>query len=111
MFAGLELDLIAVLSVASSAGLLVTVPAIIGAFFWRRGTAAGVITSVLAAGALVIVLEATGITPLGQASGIWGLIAAASLYVAVSLLTRAPRERAAEFIGYLKSALKERGAV
>ncbi|MBB3668424.1 hypothetical protein [Garicola koreensis] len=41
MFAHLELDLIAVLSVSASAGLLVMVPPIIGAFFWRRGTAAG----------------------------------------------------------------------
>jgi SSS family solute:Na+ symporter len=37
LFAGLRLDLIAVLAVSSSAGLLVTVPAIVGAFFWRHG--------------------------------------------------------------------------
>ena len=36
-FAELQLDLIAVLSVASSAGLTVAVPAIIGAFFWKKG--------------------------------------------------------------------------
>src|SRR5690606_10449459 len=49
-FAELQLDLIAVLSVASSAGLIVAVPAIIGAFFWKRGTAAGVMTSVIISG-------------------------------------------------------------
>src|SRR5690625_534552 len=38
-FAQLELDLIAVLSVSASAGLLVLVPPTIGTFFWRRGTA------------------------------------------------------------------------
>ena len=40
-FAHLELDLIAVLSVSASAGLLVMVPPIIGAFFWSRGTFGG----------------------------------------------------------------------
>lgn len=111
LFAGLELDLIAVLSVASSAGLLVTVPAIMGAFLWRRGTAAGVLCSVIAAGALVLFLEVTGIRPLGQASGVWGLPVATALYVGVSLLTRAPERRAAEFLGYLRSALKDKGAM
>src|SRR5699024_1439118 len=38
-FAGLQLNLIAVLSVAASSGLVVVVPAIIGAFYWRPGTA------------------------------------------------------------------------
>ncbi|MBA2441383.1 MAG: sodium:solute symporter family protein [Rubrobacter sp.] len=111
LFAGLELDLIAVLSVASSAGLLVTVPAIMGAFLWKRGTAAGVLSSVIAAGALVLFLEVTGIRPLGQASGVWGLPLATALYVSVSLLTRAPERRAAEFLDYLRSALKDKGAV
>lgn len=111
LFAGLQLDLIAVLSVASSAGLVVTVPAIVGAFFWRGGTAAGVLVSVLAAGAMVIFLEITGITPLGQASGVWGLPVASALYVGVSLLTQAPEPKADEFIGYIKGALKDRDAL
>jgi SSS family solute:Na+ symporter len=48
-FAQLELNLIAVLSVAASSGLAVMVPAIIGAFYWRRDTAAGVLVSVIGA--------------------------------------------------------------
>ena len=110
LFAGLQLDLIAVLSVASSAGLLVTVPAIVGAFFWRRGTAAGVLASVIVAGSLVIFLEISGIRFLGQASGVWGFAAAILLYVGVSLLTVAPVRKADEFIGYLRGALKDKGA-
>ncbi|GAB3842520.1 sodium:solute symporter family protein [Nesterenkonia populi] len=98
-FAQLQLDLIAVLSVSASAGLLVLVPPIIGAFFWKRGTAAGVLVSVVAAGALVLVLEYTQTALLGQGSGVWGLGAAVVLYVGVSLLTSAPKQRAAEFIG------------
>ena len=111
LFAGLQLDLIAVLAVSSSAGLLVTVPAIIGAFFWRRGTAAGVLASVVLSGALVAYLEIAQTRLLGQASSVWGLLAAVALYVGVSLLTTAPDRKAAEFIGYLKGALKDKGAM
>ena len=111
LFAGLQLDLIAVLAVSSSAGLLVTVPAIIGAFFWKRGTAAGVLSSIVLSGALVAYLEITQTRFLGQASGVWGLLAAVALYVGVSLLTTAPDRKAGEFIGYLKGALKDKGAL
>ena len=111
LFAGLQLDLIAILAVSSSAGLLVTVPAIIGAFFWRRGTAAGVLASIVFSGALVAYLEITQTRFLGQASGVWGLLVAVLLYVGVSLLTTAPDRKADEFIGYLRSALKDKGAL
>ncbi len=111
LFAGLQLDLIAVLAVSSSAGLLVTVPAIIGAFFWRRGTAAGVLTSVIVGGLAVGYLEVTQTRFLGQASGVWGLLLAVVLYVGVSLLTRAPERKASEFISYLRGALKDKGAL
>ncbi len=110
LFAGLQLDLIAVLAVSSSAGLLVTVPAIIGAFFWKRGTAAGVISSIVLGGLFVAYLEITQTTLLGQASSVWGLISAILLYVGVSLLTTAPDRKADEFIGYLRGALKDKGA-
>ena len=110
LFAGLKLDLIAVLAVSSSAGLLVTVPAIIGAFFWKRGTAAGVISSIVLGGLLVAYLEITQAKFLGQGSGVWGLLVAIVLYVGVSLLTTAPDRKAEEFIGYLRGALKDKGA-
>ncbi|WP_120004238.1 sodium:solute symporter family protein [Nesterenkonia muleiensis] len=98
LFAHLQLDLIAVLSVSASAGLLVIVPATIGAFFWRRGTAAGVISSVLVAGTLVLALEYSGQRLLGQGSGVWGLVVAVVVFVGVSLATSAPRAHADEFI-------------
>lgn len=97
-FAHLELDLIAVLSVSASAGLLVLVPPTVGAFFWRRGTSAGVISSVIVAGALVLWLEATDTALLGQGSGVWGLLVATAIFVGVSLTTAAPTARAGEFI-------------
>ncbi|MGO1193592.1 MAG: hypothetical protein ACTMHH_06930, partial [Nesterenkonia sp.] len=97
-FAPLELDLIAVLSVSASAGLLVMVPPIIGAFFWSRGTSAAVISSVVIAGSLVLWLEATSTVWLGQGSGIWGLLAAVTIFIGVSLATPAPTQRAADFM-------------
>lgn len=110
LFAGLQLDLIAVLAVASSAGLVVTVPAIVGAFFWKRGTAAGVLSSIIVSGSLVAFLEISQFKPLGQASGVWGLLVSVALYVAVSFLSRAPEQKAAEFMDYLRDALGDKGA-
>ncbi|MEH7222624.1 sodium:solute symporter family protein [Bacillus sp. JJ1566] len=104
-FAELQLDLIAVLSVASSAGLIVVVPAIIGTFFWKRGTAAGVMSSVIISGILVIVLEAMKLKPFGYGSGVWGLLLSIVLFVGVSLATRPPEKKANEFLSYLKSEL------
>ncbi|MFC4403447.1 sodium:solute symporter family protein [Gracilibacillus xinjiangensis] len=106
LFAQLQLDLIAVLSVASSAGLIVVVPAIIGTFFWKKGTAAGVIVSVTFSSILVIILEFFSLLPLGLKSGIWGISVATILYIAISLVTKAPTEKAEEFIGYIKTRLK-----
>ncbi|GAA1451132.1 sodium:solute symporter [Nesterenkonia lacusekhoensis] len=106
-FAHLELDLVAVLSVSASAGLLVLVPPTVGAFFWRRGTAAGVIVSVVVAGGLVFALEATGTLFLGQGSGVWGLLVSVVLFVGVSLLTAPPRDRAEEFIAASRRGRRE----
>lgn len=107
-FAELQLDLIAVLSVASSAGLTVAVPAIIGAFFWKKGTAAGVIVSVSISGILVLILEMSAIKPFGLGSGVWGLALSTVLFIVVSLLTKAPTEKATEFIDYVNSELKQK---
>ncbi|WLD93868.1 sodium:solute symporter family protein [Alkalihalobacillus sp. AL-G] len=105
LFAQLEVNLIAVLSVASSAGLIVAVPAIVGAFFWKRGTSAGVLTSVIGSGLMVILFELTNIKPLGLASGIWGIVVSSLLFIIVSLLTTAPEKKANEFLSYIKTEL------
>lgn len=110
-FAQLEIDLIAVLSVSASAGLLVIVPAIVGAFFWKRGTAAGVIASTLGAGSVVFVLELTQTKLLGQGSGVWGLGISLVLFVGVSLATRAPEQRASDFLGHVRKGLRAHRAV
>lgn len=106
IFAQLDLSLIAVLSVSASAGLLVMVPPLIGAFFWRRGTAAGAVSAIVVSGLAVLFLELTSTKFLGQGSGIWGLSLSIVLFVGVSLLTRAPDKRAREFMDYVSQKLR-----
>ncbi|MCT1903983.1 sodium:solute symporter family protein [Oceanobacillus sojae] len=108
LFAELQLDLIAVLSVASSAGLIVVVPAIFGAFFWKKGTAAAVLASTIIPGALVLILELLQAKPFGLASGLWGLILSTLLFIFVSLFTNAPTQKANEFIDYIKENLQNK---
>lgn len=97
--------MIAPLSAAASAGLLMAVPAIIGAFFWEKATAAGALSSMIAGAAMVLILQFSGYKPLGLWPGVWGFILCLLLYVIVSLFTKAPVDKAREFIGYLKSNL------
>src|SRR5690625_582059 len=111
LFAQLELSLIAVLSVSASAGLLVIVPSLVGAFFWRRGTAPGAIASIAIAGALVFALELTQPKLLGQGSGVWGLATSILVFVGVSLATPQPRGRAQEFIDHVRGGLTRHGAI
>lgn len=106
LFARLQLGLIAVLSTAASAGLLVMVPAIFGAFFWKRGTAAGVIASTLIAGGLSFYLQFSGLRPLGWWPGVWAFIASIILFVGVSFVTKPNIQRAGEFIEHVNSNLK-----
>ncbi|MGB6242053.1 MAG: sodium:solute symporter family protein [Castellaniella sp.] len=102
LFAELRLDLIAVLSVAASTGLAVVVPAIVGAFYWRRGTAAGALASILGGSAIVLILFATGIQPLGLSAGVWVLPVSAALFVGVSWLSTAPVAVADAFMAAAK---------
>ncbi|KKM10392.1 pantothenate permease [Clostridiales bacterium PH28_bin88] len=111
LFARLKLGLIAVLSTAASAGLLVMVPAIFGAFFWKKGTSAGAIASTLIAGGLSLYLQYTNLKPLGWWPGVWAFIVSIILFVGVSLVTQPPTQRAEEFIGYLDQSLKQHNAI
>lgn len=87
------------------------VPAIVGTFFWRRGTPAGAIAGIVVGGAVVLSLELTTTRLLGQGSGVWGLLVSVSLFVGGSLATAPAQERAEEFLDYVKAQLREHGAV
>lgn len=106
LFASLKLQLISVLAVTSSAGLLVTVPAIVGAFFWRRGTGAGALASVIGGAVAIGWWKLAGINPLGVPNAAAAFLVAIALFVGVSLLTRPPAERAKSFIDDLRPSLE-----
>jgi SSS family solute:Na+ symporter len=99
--------MIAPLSSAASAGLLMAVPAIFGAFFWKRATAPGAIVSCIVGAIVVLLFQVTGWKPLGWWPGTWGFIVCVVLFVGVSLSTKPPREKAEEFMDYLQKKLKE----
>jgi SSS family solute:Na+ symporter len=98
--------MVAPLSAAASAGLLVAVPSIFGAFFWRRATAAGAISSIIVGATTVLLLQITGWKPLGWWPGVWGLLLCTADFVVISLLTRAPTAKANEFMDYLAERLR-----
>ncbi len=108
LFASMRFDLIAALSVASSAGLLVMVPALIGTFYWKRGTAAGALISIIAGGIIAALFQFGGIMPLGWWPGIWSGIVATVLFIVVSLFTEPPRQKADEFIDHINDALNKK---
>lgn len=110
-FATLRSDLIVLLSVASSAGLLVMVPALFGAFFWKRGTAAAVLVSIIAGGIIATGLQYSGLKPLGLWPGVWSGLVAVVLFVVVSLFTEPPLAKAEEFLGFLKDELGQRKVI
>ncbi|MCK4368053.1 MAG: sodium:solute symporter family protein [Dehalococcoidales bacterium] len=99
--------MIAPLSAAASAGLLMVVPTIFGAFFWKRATATGAIVSCIVGAIIVLLFQITGWKPLGWWPGVWGFVVCVPLFIIVSLATKPPREKAEEFIGYLRGALKK----
>ncbi|MER0240174.1 sodium:solute symporter family protein [Fulvimarina sp. MAC8] len=104
-FAAMEFSLIAVLAVAASTGLVVIVPVIVGAFFWKRGTAAGALASIVGGGLFVIAMYLTGNSLFGLNAGILGLPVSALLFVAVSLMTKPQEAEAETFMSIANASL------
>lgn len=98
-FAQLKLGMIGILSTMSAGGLMSILPALIGAFFWKRGTAKAVIFSAIPSVILIGWFYMAGMKPLGLWPPVWGLIISTVIYVVVSLLTKPP-EKAGEFVDY-----------
>jgi SSS family solute:Na+ symporter len=105
-FASLRLDLISILSVASSAALLVIVPTFVGAFFWRRATAAGALASIVTGTILVLALQLTGYRPGGLPIPLVTFAATIAVFVVTSLATRPPPDRGAGFIDAIRDDLR-----
>jgi SSS family solute:Na+ symporter len=100
-FAIQELNLIATLSVAASIGLLVVVPSMFGAFFWKKATAAASLSSIIFGSITALYMQFSGWAPLGYGAGVWTLLVTTAVFILVSLFTQAPTKKAEEFIGYI----------
>lgn len=106
IFAELKLNLIAILSAISSAGLSVMVPPIIGAFFWKRGTAKGALVSMGIGSILTGGMYLINWKPLGWWPSVWGLLTASLLFIGVSYLTQPPK-KGEEFIQNIEEGMEE----
>lgn len=99
IFAMAKLGLIAILTTMTAGGLMSILPALVGTFFWKRGTAAGAIWSIVISAIIIVTFYFTGIKPLGWWPPVWGLLISAVLFVVISLLTKPPK-KATEFVDY-----------
>jgi SSS family solute:Na+ symporter len=90
IFAQYRFGLIAILSSMASGGLLMQLPAVIGAFFWQKSTAQGAFWSITIGGILTGMLYVTGAKPLGCWPPVWGLLLASTVFITVSLFTTPP---------------------
>jgi len=97
IFAQYRFNLIAILSSMASGGLLMQLPAVIGAFFWKRSSASGAFWSIVTGGILTGSLYITGAKPMGQWPPVWGLLLSATVFLLVSLFT-SPPARAGSFL-------------
>jgi len=93
------------LAALSAAGLMVTVPATVGAFFWRRATAIGALAS-MGGGAVLAVWMAMvqGVSVFNPVLALSVGGASVVLFVVISLLTR-PSTRALDFSAALRDDL------
>ena len=106
-FAWMEFSMIAILSVAASVGLVLMVPATVGAFFWRRGTAAGALASFIGGTVFVVATYLTGNSLFGLNAGILGFPVATILFIGGSLVTRANTAHADEFMQAASNAIPQ----
>ncbi len=110
LFALQKVQIVDQLAALSAAGLMVTVPAIIGAFFWRRATAAGALASILGGAALAVwmaMIQGVSVFNPVLALSVGG--ACLVLFVLVSLLTK-PKAKALDFAAELRADLDKHGA-
>lgn len=97
------------LAALSAAGLIVTVPATIGAFFWRGGTSWGVLASLIGgAGTAIYMAILAGVSVFDPKLALSVIGVTVALFVGVSLITPA-RRTALDFPGDLRADLDANG--
>jgi len=78
-------QLIITLSILSFAGTLQIAPAMIGGLFWKKGTAAAAICSMLSGVVVLILYQWFFSSPLGFHASFWGLVTGTIIYIVLSL--------------------------
>lgn len=110
IFASQKLGLISLLAVMASGGLLVQIPTIVGAFYWKKATAPAAYTSILVGGIITGLFYSLKFSPLMLGPPIWGIIISTIIFVVVSLKTKQPTN-AEKFIEEIRKELKLKGFV
>jgi solute:Na+ symporter, SSS family len=104
-FALQQAQIVDQLAALSAAGLLVTVPPIVGAFFWNRGTAAGALACMLGGGVVAVWMAIIqGVSVFNPLLPFTVAAVSVALFVGVSLITRS-RAEALDFQGEIASDL------
>lgn len=105
VFAVREAAIVEQLAALSAAGLVVTMPPVVGAFFWKRGTAAGALSCLIGGALLAIFLVLVrGVSVFDPMLAFSVIAVSGGLFIGVSLLTR-PRAGALDFAGELRADL------
>jgi hypothetical protein len=92
-FALQQAQIVDQLAALSAAGLLVTVPPIVGAFFWNRGTAAGALACMLGGGVVAVWMAIIqGVSVFNPLLPFTVAAVSVALFVGVSLITRSRAE-------------------
>jgi SSS family solute:Na+ symporter len=108
VFALFRPGLIAILSAMSSGGMLVIVPSIFAAFFWKHATAPAALLSMVVGVVIVGLGYVLGVNPLGVPSTIWGLVTSTVILCVGSYVTKPP-VGAEEFLRRVNEELKKHG--
>lgn len=104
-FALQQAQIVDQLAALSAAGLLVAVPAIIGAFYWQRGTAMGALAGMLGGSVVAVWLSMVmGVSVFNPVLAFSVAAASTGLFVGVSLVTK-PRPDALDFKTEIAEAL------
>jgi SSS family solute:Na+ symporter len=96
--------LIVTLAILSYSYTLQLAPTLMGAIYWKKGTAAGAISS-MASGVGLMLLDQINVVPLPPVlhPSTWALILSSVVYIVVSLATSAPKAQANKIVEYLQS--------
>jgi SSS family solute:Na+ symporter len=102
--------LIVMLAVASYSFTLQLVPTMMGALYWRRGTATGAVASMLVGVGIMLAIQYKVFTFPGTIDkSLWGLMFGIAAYIIGSLATKPSEKGIEDVIGYLKTLRAKTG--